>query len=128
MNYTEKKEKIWTALDFINEIDQIEDYDHGSLTEEDYQNHDKAQKDIWEVLKTMSYAEIIKLADDIFAQAPRALLLLSDRGTEQACTISLLTHRFIELEEEERKKNPPLSPEEIREKLQSLDPFDDLPF
>ena len=53
MNYTEKKEKIWAALDFINEIDQIEDYDHGSLTEEDYQNHDAAQKDIWEALKTM---------------------------------------------------------------------------
>ena len=136
MNYTEKKEKIWTALDFINEIDQIEDYDHGSLTEEDYQNQDTAQKDIWEVLKTMSYEDIEKLANETYAIGPRVLQLLINGGTEQAYEISTLTHRFIELEEERRKKTPPLSLEEIREKIQSSnkidtveeDPFADLPF
>ena len=134
-NLEEKKEKIWNALDFINEIDQIEDLNDGSLTEEDYQNHDVAQKDIWEVLKTMSYEDTNKLADDIFATAPRALHLLCNRGTEQAWKISTLTHRYIELEEERRKKNPPLSLAEIKALKKSVDinsvekdPFGDLPF
>lgn len=126
MNYSEKKEKIWTALDIIGDVDLAED--HYVVTPKHYVNEEKAQIEIWEALKSMSYEEVLTLANETYAIGGRALQLLSDRGTEQAWAISILCHRFIELEEERRKKNPPLSLEEIREKIQSNDPIDDLPF
>lgn len=120
MDYTEKKEKIESALGIIWEVDLAED--QRDETPQDYENEEKAQQFIWSVLKTMTYEERQKLADEIYSEDPHNLYLLANRGTEQAFAINTLTRKYLELESMDSKSG---SPKVID--LHPKDPFADLP-
>ncbi|MDA9893349.1 hypothetical protein N9V60_03980 [Flavobacteriaceae bacterium] len=124
MNYTEKKEKIESVLNIVLDVDNAEDM--VDETPEDYIDLKEAQQVIWGVLKTMSYEEIQKLADEFYSCHYRMLELLAHRGTRQAFAISTLTRRYLELEAKHSRLGSPKIID-LNAKVEE-DPFGDLPF